>query len=140
MGYAVPREEGAHIQILTAFLADGGLISGFDYEITKGARIELRPVVLGTRRGGGLVAGWGTASETRSCSSRHAVKGIASTLPCYRIKRRGSSLLRHAPSITLTPASTNNLGFTPSFNYINTTDLGPDATTTSPDHRIPFGL
>ncbi|KFY82605.1 hypothetical protein V500_10436 [Pseudogymnoascus sp. VKM F-4518 (FW-2643)] len=68
MGYAVPREEGAHIQILTAFLADGGLISGLNYGITKGARLELRLVVLGTRRGGGLVAGWGTGRRDLVCT------------------------------------------------------------------------
>lgn len=72
MVYAVPREEGAHIQILTAFLADGGLISGLDYGITKGAWLELRLVVLGTRRGGGLVCwmGYGPAKYVQYSTAR----------------------------------------------------------------------
>lgn len=63
--YFCTERGDAHIQILTAFLAGGGLISGFDYGITKGARLQATASCFGHQTWWWFGC-WGTARRVRT--------------------------------------------------------------------------
>jgi hypothetical protein len=83
MDYSCTERGDAHIQILTAFLAGGGLISGFDYGITKGARLQATASCFGHQTWWWFGC-WGTARRVRTV--HNTLRHRAITGRCVRIR------------------------------------------------------